>query len=414
MTNFKKIAVFGVSAFAAAAFGDEAASSKPLGFRFFGNHLTIKPHVSLAYTYDSNVDTGRHAEDDSIFSVEPGADVNWVGDRWKLSGSLFYRYKSYAEHNESLDENSYGETLNFSYNATAADEQGWSAMFGERFAHISQSDDIGNRDGRGVWRDRETTDVTGAFEYRFTPRFHMDVSAQYDRLDYDNDLSKYAPMYGWTEYSAGLEAGYAFTKWTDVLLGGSYGHYDQDGGVVDAMRYADNSKTWSVMGGVGSRATERISYRALMGASWFEYGNCGETQCGWTYSLSGDWQIRRDLKFSVLGSSYYQPSERNIGQATKVYSLGAGVSYLTLADKLNLTANVTWRLDQSAYSDPYYGKRSDYDETVLAVRFGADYLINRYASVFANVTWEEEWCDNSNDDYDYDRFRGTLGVRLHY
>jgi hypothetical protein len=34
--------------------------------------------------------------------------------------------------------------------------------------------------------------------------------------------------------------------------------------------------------------------------------------------------------------------------------------------------------------------------------------------VFANVIWEENWCDNDNDDYNYDRFRGTLGVGLHY
>ena len=42
--------------------------SRPTGFRFFNNHLTIKPYVSLSYTYDSNIDTTHHAEDDSIFA----------------------------------------------------------------------------------------------------------------------------------------------------------------------------------------------------------------------------------------------------------------------------------------------------------------------------------------------------------
>ncbi len=414
MKNANKFVAAVVAVFASVAFPDAPASSRPAGFRFLGNRLTVKPYVSLFYTYDTNIESSRHAEDDSIYSIEPGADLEWKGDKWRLHGSLFYRYKAYQENSDSLDENSYGEALNFNYASSKADEQGWTLALGERFAHVSQSDDIGSKNGRGIWRDRDTVDVTGAYEYRFTPRFHADVSAQYNRLDYDNDPSKYSVMHGWSEYSGGVEAGYAFSKWTDVLLGGSYSRYDQDAGDVAGTHYADYSTAWAVMGGVGSRATERISYRALMGASWFEYGNCGEVDCGWTYSLSSSWRVRRDLMFTLIGSSYYQPSERNIGQATKVYSLGAGVSYLTLGDRLNLTGNITWRYDENAYSNAYYDRRSAYDETVLSVRLGADYLLNRYASLFASVTWEEEWCDNSNEDYDYDRFRGTVGVRLHY
>ena len=56
---------------------------------------------------------------------------------------------------------------------------------------------------------------------------------------------------------------------------------------------------------------------------------------------------------------------------------------------------------------------NDYDEEFLSIRLGADYTINRWMSVFANVMWEEEWCDD-RDEYDYDRFRGTIGIRFHY
>ena len=62
--------------------------SRPTGFRFFNNHLTIKPYVSLTYTYDSNIDTSRHADDDSIFAVSPGAEFEWRGEKWALTGSL--------------------------------------------------------------------------------------------------------------------------------------------------------------------------------------------------------------------------------------------------------------------------------------------------------------------------------------
>ena len=115
-----------------------------------------------------------------------------------------------------------------------------------------------------------------------------------------------------------------------------------------------------------------------------------------------------------MGSSYYQPSERYVGQAVKVYTLGGGVSYLTLGDRLNLTANVSWRYEENIYSDDAYTRRQNYDESWLSARLGADYLVNRWMSVFANIMWEQEWCGNGNKDYDYDRFRGTLGVRFHY
>ena len=72
-----------------AAGGSEA--DKPQGFRFFDQHLTIKPYVALSYSYDSNVDTTRHADGDSIFCIQPGADFEWKGDRWALVGSLWYR-----------------------------------------------------------------------------------------------------------------------------------------------------------------------------------------------------------------------------------------------------------------------------------------------------------------------------------
>ena len=167
------------------------------------------------------------------------------------------------------------------------------------------------------------------------------------------------------------------------------------------------------MAGLGTHATEKIQYRALVGASWLEYGGHSGTDSGWTYQLSGNWRVTRQVQLSLLGSSYYQPSERSCGTAIKVYSLSAGVSYLTLGDKLNLHGDVAFRHEENVYSDRYLSSGNNYDEDILSIRLGATYTINRWVSVFANLMWEEEWCDNHSD-YDYDRFRGTLGVRLHY
>ena len=417
----KSMIIVALSAMASVALAQQGVTtpqkeSRPTGFRFFNNHLTIKPYVSLSYMYDSNVDTTHHASDDSIFAVNPGANFEWRGEKWMLSGSLWYRYRYFCEYNRQMGENSYGENLAYTYSSSKKNEKGWTLMLSERYGFYNQSDDLGSRDGRGIWRDREVIDVAGVVERRFTERWHMDVQGQYNWLDYKNDTGRYLPLFGWSQYGAGVQAGYAASKWTDLLVAAGYSRYTQkvnSSGWVLSRPYSNNSDVYSIQAGLGSHMTELITYRALMGASWFDFGNA-ETDCGWTYTLSANWRIHRQVQLSLLGSSFYQPSERYAGQAIKVYTLGGGVSYLTLGDRLNLTANISWRYEENIYSDASYTHRQNYDETWLSARLGADYLVNRWMSVFAAISWEQEWCSNDNDNYNYDRFRGTLGVRFHY
>ena len=389
----------------------ESVADKPQGFRFFNQHLTIKPDVALSYTYDSNIDTSRHAESDSIFCVQPGADFEWKGERWALVGSLWYRRNAYCEYANEMGENSWGESLAYKWTTSKQDERGWSLILSEKYRYIDQSDALGSGDGSGIWRDREALDASGVIQRRFTERLHAEVMGQYNWLDYKNDTGKYAPLYGWSEWSAGAQAGYAASKWTDLLVAGGYSHYTQKKG-RGYRNYSNESQVYTVQAGLGTHATEKITYRALMGVSWLDYGGHSNADSGWTYSLDANWRITRQLQVSALGKSYYQPSERTAGQAIKVYSLSGGLSYLTLGDKMTLTANVAWRYEDTCYSDRYLGYGNDFDETILSARVGADYVINRWMSVFANFTWEEEWCDVRA--YGYDRFRGTIGMRFHY
>lgn len=389
----------------------ESVADKPQGFRFFNQHLTIKPYVALSYTYDSNVDTTRHAESDSIFCIQPGADFEWKGERWALVGSLWYRRNAYCEYANEMGENSWGESLAYKWTTSKQNERGWSLVLAEKYRYTDQSDALGSGDGRGIWRDREALDVSGVIQRRFTERLHAEVMAQYNWLDYKNDTGKYAPLYGWSEWSVGAQAGYAASKWTDFLVAGGYSHYTQKKG-RGYRNYSNDSQVWTIQAGLGTHATEKITYRALMGVSWLEYGGHANADCGWTYSLDANWRITRQLQASALGKSYYQPSERTVGQAVKVYSLSGGLSYLTLGDKMTLSANVAWRYEDTCYNDRYLGYGNNFDETILSFRFGADYVINRWMSVFAAFTWEEEWCDVKT--YGYDRFRGTIGMRFHY
>ena len=411
MKKTEVIGVFCAMASVAAFAAGGSEEDKPEGIRLFNQHLTIRPYLPLSYTYDSNVDTTHHSDGDSIFCVEPGANFIWSGNRWALDGNLWYRRNAYCEYANEMGENSFGEALAYKWTTSESNEKGWSLVLGEKYRYSDQSDGLGSGDGRGIWRDREALDVTGALERRFTERWHADVMGQYNWLDYKNDTGKYAPLYGWSSWSAGIEAGFAASKWTDLLLAGGYSDYTQKKG-RGYHNYSNDSHVWTVQGGLGTRATEKISYRLLMGASVLEYGGHSNSDSGWTYSLDANWRATRQLQFSALGKSYYQPSERTIGQAIKVYSLSAGTSYLTLGDRMTLTANLAWRYEDTCYNDRYLASGNDYDESIISARVGASYLINRWMSVFANFTFEDEYCDNSS--YEYDRYRGTIGMRFHY
>lgn len=400
------------AASAAESKGDGSAATRPEGFLFDGGRLTVKPYVSLTYTYDSNIDTSRKADGDSIFAINPGANFTWNGDRWALTGGAWYRYNAYCRYNDRMGMNSYGENLGWQWSNVGEDKKGWNVMLNERYAFISQSDNINSGDGRGIWRDRQKLDVSGVLERRFTERLHASVMGQYNWLDYKNDTGKYAPLYGWSQRAVALEAGYVVSPLTDILIAGGYNDYTQKKG-RGYHNYSNNSHAWTVQAGLGTHATEKITYRILMGGSSLSYGGRDNVDSGWTYQLSANWRLRRNLQLSILGNSYYQPSERSLGQAMKVYALSGGVSYLTMGDRLTLTGNIAYRLEETVYNDRYLTSRNDYDETILSVRLGANYTVNRWMSVYADFTWEENWCESYRG-YDYDRFRGTLGMRFHY
>ena len=168
------------------------------------------------------------------------------------------------------------------------------------------------------------------------------------------------------------------------------------------------------MGGVATRATERIEYRVLGGWSRFDYADGADNINGWTYQLSGKWQIDNTLNLMVLGSSYYQPSEQYYGSSMKVYNLSLGVKKSLARRKLSVGFDIAYRKQECEYSEY---KSNGYDEDIITTRLSLVYNINRIVSLYG--TLEYQTCMTSRgapDDhsYDYDRFRGTVGVRLTY
>ncbi|MBR5549686.1 MAG: outer membrane beta-barrel protein [Kiritimatiellae bacterium] len=386
---------------------------RPSGFKI-GERMTLRPYVSLSYTYDSNVDSAKHAKDGSTWVVNPGLGAEYKGDNWEIAGRAWYRYHAYNRYSNQLNESSFGENLSFKWADSLANEKGWSVLLTESFTQIAQDDDMSDHSGRGIGRDRKTFQAAGIIERRINEHLHAAIDASYYMLDYENNVKDYAPLYGWKRALAGGEIGYAASKWTDFLLAANYGWYWQDN-VPNNVRYSDESRGWTVMAGFGTRATEKIEYRILTGWSRFEYadGDADDID-GWTYQVSGKWKITDTWNMMLLAASYYQPSEREMCSAIRVDSISWGVAHSMIRGKLNATFDLNYRRETHEYS---YTRGYDYDDDIITARLGLNYTLNRFLQIYGRLEYQTDMCDGGDvrgHNYDYDRFRGTVGMRLTY
>ena len=389
---------------------------RPSGIKI-GERMTLRPYVSLSYTYDSNVDSTKHGKDGSTWVVNPGLGAEYKGDNWEIAGRAWYRYHAYNRYTHQLNESSFGENLTFKWADSLPNEKGWSVLLSESFTQIAQDDDMSNYSGRGLGRDRKTFQTAGIIERRINERLHAALDASYYMLDYDNDVKKYAPLYGWKRALVGGEAGYAASKWTDIIIAANYGWYWQDNNKDSArrIRYSDRSRGWSVMGGIGTRATEKIEYRILTGWSRFEYADGDAKDInGWTYQVSGKWKISDTWNMMLLAASYYQPDERETCAAIRVDSISWGVAHSMVRGKLNATLDLNYRREKHDYT---VSRDYSYDDDIITARLGLNYTLNRFLQLFGRIEYQTLMCDGGDvrgHNYDYDRFRGTVGVRLTY
>ncbi|MBR2981894.1 MAG: outer membrane beta-barrel protein [Kiritimatiellae bacterium] len=389
---------------------------RPGGLKI-GQRMTLRPYVSLDYTYDSNNDQQKDGTAVSSWAVNPGLNLTYNAETWNLTAGVFYRYLAYNKYVRSLNENNYGENVTFNWSSSQGGTKGWSLMLTERYQKICEDDDLTRNNGYGLWRDRQEFNVGAVLQRRFNDRFHGDINASYYYLDYDNDPRRYAALYGWDRWTVGVEAGYAMSKWMDLLVAGSYQGYTQDNGNdltgYGKSRYSDDSKGWTVHGGFGSYFTERISYRVMTGWSQFEYSDGADDINGWTYSVSGNWKMSDTWNMMLLATSYYQPSEREYGCANRVDSISWGIGHSMIRGKLRAKFDIAYRRETREYSSQ---GTWDYDEDILSTRFGLDYTINRFLAVYGRLEYQGCWFsdDVGYYDRDYNRLRGTIGFRLTY
>lgn len=365
------------------------------GFKF--NNLTVSPYVNLEYSYDSNVNYDKSELDDNILRVNPGVDLSYQGNEWGLSGNAWYAYDWYNDYDQ-LSDDEYGESLQV-YRESA---KGWRLLLGQRYLHSDQDDSIIDG-GNGVWRDRSEYEFNGALSYQFSEKTSATLSGIYSDLSYNNDGDQYDALYGWQEWSVGLELARQLTQKSNLLLSGSYQEYTSDG----AKNVDESSTGYTLQAGFGSRATERISYRVLTGASWFDYAE-GDQLVGWVYTVDANWVITKKLAASIAGSSYFQPSEDQANQAVQVYALSAGLTYKPMR-RLSTRYDIAFRREENEYAVSSVDASTD-DQ--IALRARADYELMRYVTLYGGVEYEDQTSDDSVNEYD--RYRVTLGLNFRY
>ena len=381
-----------------------------------GSRMTIRPYVSLSFTHDSNADSTKHSKKGESWTIQPGASLEYKAENWRLTGAAYYSYHAYSSgYSSQQNESSYGENLAFNWSNSSKGGKGWSLVLSESFQQISQDDDATTHGGRGVGRDRNQFNFGGTLEHRFTDRFHVGVNASYYYLHYDNKADgTYAPLYGWTRWTVGGEMGYAASKWTDLIVAGSYHGYTSDNSKryyqgADAPNVKSTSQGWTVQAGLGSYMTERISYRVLAGYSHYKINK--EKENAPVYTASMNWKMTDNWNMMLLASRYYQPSETSRGSSQLTDSISWGLAHSMVRGKLNATFDICYRRED--HSSTIGG--SGYEQDVLTGRFGLNYSINRYIGLFGSIEYQTAFYSGRGaSDYDYDRWRGTVGVRFTY
>lgn len=389
---------------------------RPGGIKI-GQRMTLRPYVSFSASYDSNVNSSHDGSNDGdmMWTISPRLGLTYNAENWSLLLDGYYNYHAYTKsENSEHNQHNYGESLRWNWSNSTGGEKGWTLMLGENFRQTSMADEMSLGDGRGYTADNRQFDIIGAIQRRFNDRWHADLNASYYWLDYQNDTSRQgSAFYGWQRWMVGAEAGYVLSKWTDLLIAGSYQGFNQDN--VENTQYSGSSQGYTLSGGIASYMTERISYRLLAGWSRFEYGDGDNTANGFVYTASGNWKIGETWNTMLLATSYYQPSERQQSSQSRVDAASWGLAKSLVRGKLRATLDLQYRRE----TNEYMGDAGDYDYTldIVTGRIGANYSFNRFLSIFLYGEYQRSFndeCDNRYGAYDYDRWRITGGFTLSY
>jgi len=385
------------------------------GFRY-GN-LSLSPYVSLEYLYDSNIIYDHNKYGDSVFRVSPGLDLKYQGMDWGVLANAWYSHSWYHKY-DVKDYDRWGERLSLYREATK-----WKLVVTQGYTESDQNDSLQLDGGDGVWRNRSQFDVNAVFSYDINERLSASVNALFTDMWYGNSTGQYRDLYGYMHWGFGLEIAHRLTERSSLVLSGSYQEYYSGESLLNSdvknrernMPFSNVSHGYSLMGGVASRLTEKLRYRALVGATLYDYAD--DQSISPSYSLDATWVINRKWAATLAGAGYYQPSERSYYQRKTVYTLSAGITHQPIK-RLLLTLDGVYRGEDNETVDGYSGYISNYMRQQYTARLRASYQLQKYVSVFASGEYTIQDINRSvvaNYPKDsWDRYLLSVGLQLRY
>lgn len=390
---------------------------------FWLGRMNLSPTLDLGIFYDSNPDEVNEsrkrameaAEDvegdrfDSAvgYNIQPGIILNMPGNRWSVSGRAYYIYeKDDSDYTRSPKD--WMETLSIQGKTDGGfdwrlDETVQQLKYAE-YDEFSQEDRFAVRFG-------------GALAKQLTDKSKLGIGAAYSTVEYD-DEDAYDNEY--LDFS--MNFSHQLTEKTEALAVAGYGINSSEEEDSDAHEY-------NLSAGLGSRATEKLSYRALIGVTLyedFEYENAegvkedAETEYSLSYDLGVSWRPTERISVNLTGGTSYEAAEDVRSNALLASTLVGSVDY-RLFRRWLLSGGVAYRHEdymrnvdrggEDVFTGVDSGGESRTDQqinTYASLVFG----VNRYASLFAHGLYSVT--DSTIEDFEFDRYRISAGVALQY
>jgi len=370
------------------AVADSAMTLDPIepstGLQF--GDLIVSPYFNVLYIYDSNYDRSKNGTKAESANLKPGFDFNYENEGpHKFSGKFWYLFEEYLDQ-KKINSNQWREELRYLYRSPREVTFRIDQSMGTTTKN-SPAGSVGYID-----EDRTEYAIQTALRVPISHKNAIEAMAGIENTDYKDEKSSDRRA-----YPLDLDLAHRISEKTDLLFGTGYTLEKSKGpaGTVD-------SKAYRVKTGLASAMTEKISYRASIGAEGYEYGKAGSLKWGPYYNLRLAWLASRKWTWTLSGTGKHQ-SASEAGNYGLTYNGSLGAAY-QMNRRMSLAASATYQYNE--YNKP---KREDQE---VGFRLDYTYRLTKYVSLRLGTEAAQKMSTNAA--YEYDRYRVDAGVNFRY
>jgi hypothetical protein len=370
------------------AVADSAMTLDPIepsnGMKF--GDLTVSPYLDVLYIYDSNYNRSKNGDKAESVTLKPGFDFTYENEGpHKFSGTFWYLFEEYFDKKQT-NSDQWREQLQYRYRSPHE------VTF--RVDQFLGTTTKNSPEGSVGYIDEDRTDyaIQTALRYPISHKNAIELMAGVENCDYKDEFSSDRRAYPFD-----FDLAHRISEKTDVLLGAGY-TIEESKGPIGSF----NSKAYRVMTGLGSAMTEKISYRAEIGAEGYEYGNGGSLEWGPYYRMQWAWQASRKWIWRLVGTGKNQ-SAAEAGNYGPYYNGSLSAAY-QMNRRMSLAASTTVQYNE--YNKP---KRNDQE---VVCRLDYTYRLTKYASLRLGTEASQKTSTDAANEYD--RYRVDAGVNFRY